>query len=591
MATDREAQLLRAAYEAGITSPRELANFMAQVSAESNGLNRLNEGFRYTKGPDAVTASVKSAGREGPEALQSAWQEAMDGRPQQLAELMYGGRMGNDEPGDGYKYHGRGYIQLTGKNQYRDAGEALNLDLVNNPELAADPGNATRIAVWYWKENVQALAPQNVKDAGSIINTGEMGNTPNGLTHREAEFAKWERALTPQMMRNLADGTIGEAVTPTPDGNRSAPASASQGDFNDVMRVMLPPQNGIDPHLTSDFGPRSVSNGSSNHKGVDFNYEGGQTGINLRHPTVRSPVSGTVEMPANSAWNTVGIRDSEGNLHQVLHLDSRSVRNGQPIDAGDPIGTMGNTNDRDPNMAQHVHYQIRDTSGQLVNPETFWNGRTVEGQSRNGESQAAVSSAMADGVLRQRDRGPEVSALQETLNRLGYTGRDGQPLETGSGVYGPNTHHAVEEFQRRHGLADVDGVVGSRTRDALTNAATRPLLSEATHPNHRLYAEIARQLPAGTKPEVAANVTLQAMENGVTSADKLTRVDVRGSDVFVMGGTPGDRVRVDLQAPTPGMQQMSDYTREQAERPPQQTQQQPSQLPELQERNQRVMTA
>lgn len=126
-------------------------------------------------------------------------------------------------------------------------------------------------------------------------------------------------------------------------------------------------------------------------------------------------------------------------------------------------------------------------------------------------------------------------------------------------------HSAFEQFQRRHGLADVDGIVGGDTRAALGIAATRPLLSEATHPSHRLYAEIARQLPPGTRPEAAANITLQAMENGITTPGRLARVDVRGSDVFVMGTIPGERAKVDLQAPTPTMQQMSDHVREQSQ--------------------------
>jgi putative chitinase len=63
MATDREGQLLLDATQAGITSPKELANFMAQVSAESQGLNRLEEGFRYTRGISQIP--VKYAHREG----------------------------------------------------------------------------------------------------------------------------------------------------------------------------------------------------------------------------------------------------------------------------------------------------------------------------------------------------------------------------------------------------------------------------------------------------------------------------------------------------------------------------------------------
>ena len=116
MATDRETQLLLDATAAGMTSPRELANFMAQVTHESRDLTRLEEGFRYTK--NIAQIPVRSAMREGPEALEAARIEALQGKPEKLAELMYGGRMGNDEPGDGYKYRGRGYIQLTGKENY-----------------------------------------------------------------------------------------------------------------------------------------------------------------------------------------------------------------------------------------------------------------------------------------------------------------------------------------------------------------------------------------------------------------------------------------------------------------------------------------
>ncbi|MGS8542328.1 glycoside hydrolase family 19 protein, partial [Salmonella enterica subsp. enterica serovar Anatum] len=82
--------------------------------------------------------------------LEQARKEALQGKPEHLAELMYGGRNGNDHPGDGYAYHGRGYIQLTGKSNYRAAAEALQLDLVKHPELASQPENAAKIAVWYW---------------------------------------------------------------------------------------------------------------------------------------------------------------------------------------------------------------------------------------------------------------------------------------------------------------------------------------------------------------------------------------------------------------------------------------------------------
>lgn len=161
-------------------------------------LRRLEESFRYTKSSHQISGNVTSALRQGPEALEAARLAALRGKPERLAELMYGGRMGNDSPGDGFKYRGRGYIQLTGKESYLEASKALGLDLVNKPDLAADPDNASRIAVWYWKTNVQPIAPENVARATRIINGGY-----NGLEDRKSRFAEWDRKLTPEVVAQL----------------------------------------------------------------------------------------------------------------------------------------------------------------------------------------------------------------------------------------------------------------------------------------------------------------------------------------------------------------------------------------------------
>lgn len=237
MATDRETQLLSDATAAGITSPRELANFMAQVTHESRDLTRLEEGFRYTK--NIAQIPVRSALREGPEALEAARIEALQGKPEKLAELMYGGRMGNDEPGDGYKYRGRGYIQLTGKDNYERAGEALGLDLKNHPELAAEPRNASRIATWFWNERVPDAAQEDVRAATRAVNGGL-----NGLADREQRFEKWQRTLTPEVMERLASGEVGLPVQPgSPRRDAATPAAMSdgvlrQGERGDEVRAM-----------------------------------------------------------------------------------------------------------------------------------------------------------------------------------------------------------------------------------------------------------------------------------------------------------------------------------------------------------------
>jgi putative chitinase len=217
MAIDRETQVLTDATAAGMTNPRELANFMAQVTHESNGLNRLEESFRYTRNISQIP--VQSAWREGPDTLDAARKQALMGKPEQLAELMYGGRNGNNEPGDGWKYHGRGYIQLTGKDNYRAAGEALDLDLVKHPELAADPQHASKIAVWYWENRVPESARDDVRAATKAVN-----GKYNGLEDREHRFEDWKQRLTPEVMHRLAEGHVGQPqpVHPAHDSDRAA---------------------------------------------------------------------------------------------------------------------------------------------------------------------------------------------------------------------------------------------------------------------------------------------------------------------------------------------------------------------------------
>lgn len=216
MTMDRESQLAIFAYNAGITHATELANFMAQVGHESNGLTRLDESFRYTRGIEQIP--VRSAWREGPELLEEARLRALQGKPEMLAELMYGGRLGNDTPGDGWRYHGRGYIQLTGKANYRAASQALNVDLVQRPCLAAESETAACIAIWYWLARVPAAARRDVRAATKAINGGY-----NGLTDRTTRFHAWAGRLTPTAMLAIA---AGRALPPAAHAASRQPAYA-----------------------------------------------------------------------------------------------------------------------------------------------------------------------------------------------------------------------------------------------------------------------------------------------------------------------------------------------------------------------------
>lgn len=103
-------------------------------------------------------------------------------------------RLGNtpEADGDGQKYRGRGLIQVTGHDNYRDCGKALGLDLLNNPELLEQPLYAVESAGWYWdSRKINAAC-----DADDIVRITKLVNGgTNGLDRRKAYYAKAKQVL------------------------------------------------------------------------------------------------------------------------------------------------------------------------------------------------------------------------------------------------------------------------------------------------------------------------------------------------------------------------------------------------------------
>lgn len=95
----------------------------------------------------------------------------------------YEGRadLGNTQPGDGVKYKGRGFIQITGRANYTAAGKALGIDLVNHPELAERPDIATKVSIWYWNTRVK---PRVANFANTKAVTKKVNGGVNGLQQR-----------------------------------------------------------------------------------------------------------------------------------------------------------------------------------------------------------------------------------------------------------------------------------------------------------------------------------------------------------------------------------------------------------------------
>jgi putative chitinase len=97
--------------------------------------------------------------------------------------------LGNTQVGDGGKYRGRGFIQITGRYNYKKAGEALGLPLEQQPELAARPDVAAKIAVWYWQSRVQPRV-QNFADTRLV--TKQINPGMAGLQDRVAMFKDYQ---------------------------------------------------------------------------------------------------------------------------------------------------------------------------------------------------------------------------------------------------------------------------------------------------------------------------------------------------------------------------------------------------------------
>jgi putative chitinase len=142
-------------HEFEINTPVRQAAFLAQVGHESGGLHWMVELWDPTPA-------------------------------QRRYETRYD--LGNTAPGDGYKYRGRGLIQLTGRGNYKRAGDALGVDLVEHPELLGEPGLACRSAGWFWRSH----GCNELADAGKFEAITKVIN--GGLNGYPERLGLWERA-------------------------------------------------------------------------------------------------------------------------------------------------------------------------------------------------------------------------------------------------------------------------------------------------------------------------------------------------------------------------------------------------------------
>ena len=173
-----------------INSPLRLAHFLAQCGHESGGFRATQENLNYSaKGLMGIFKKYFPT-----EAIANAYQR----NPQKIANKVYANRManGDEASGDGYKFRGRGYIQLTGKDNYTQFGKAIGENITANPDVVSGK-YALLSAAWFWSKNgLNKLADGGATDAVVTSITKRVNGGTIGLPDRIKHFKEYYHLLS-----------------------------------------------------------------------------------------------------------------------------------------------------------------------------------------------------------------------------------------------------------------------------------------------------------------------------------------------------------------------------------------------------------
>ena len=173
----------------GINTPLRLAHFLAQCGHESGGFRATQENLNYSaKGLMGIFKKYFPT-----QALADAYAR----QPAKIAARVYGGRMGNgaEATGEGYKFRGRGYIQLTGKENYTAFGKSIGEDILSNPDKVAGP-YALLSAAWFFSKNgLHRMADEGASDAVVTKITKRVNGGTIGLPDRIKHFKEYYKLL------------------------------------------------------------------------------------------------------------------------------------------------------------------------------------------------------------------------------------------------------------------------------------------------------------------------------------------------------------------------------------------------------------
>ena len=164
-----------------IDTPQRIAMFLAQVGHESGGLNVIEENLNYR--PDRLRVIF-------PRYFSDVDPDEYAHNPEKIANRVYANRMGNgsEESGDGYRYRGRGFIQLTGHDNYDHFAKDMGMDMQDALEYMQTPAGAASSAAWFWYTHGLNQYADNDDCVGATrrINGGTIGLQEREEIYREA---------------------------------------------------------------------------------------------------------------------------------------------------------------------------------------------------------------------------------------------------------------------------------------------------------------------------------------------------------------------------------------------------------------------
>jgi putative chitinase len=173
-----------------INTPLRLAHFLAQCAHESGNFKATKENLNY--GAAGLLSIFKKYFPT--EALAKSYER----QPEKIASRVYASRMGNGDEAskEGFKFRGRGYIQLTGKDNYKAFDAMVPEDILANPDLVATKYPLLS-AAWFWnKTSLNALADKGATDADVTAITKRVNGGTHGLPDRIAKFKVFNTELS-----------------------------------------------------------------------------------------------------------------------------------------------------------------------------------------------------------------------------------------------------------------------------------------------------------------------------------------------------------------------------------------------------------